>query len=323
MNIRSRGTADPRLHPLIEPHTRFHLAVGDGHELFVEVSGRRDGPSVVVLHGGPGSGSSPFMRRFFDPSRYRIVVFDQRGAGRSRPQGSLQANTTWDLVDDIEAVRDAIGVDRWQVFGGSWGSTLALLYAQKHPDKVSSLVLRGVFTLTSAELDWFYGGGAGRFFPDAWDDFKAPIPKGEQDDLIGAYYKRLTSEDEAEQTRFARPWVRWESATAALRPVPSSFVEAAYARAFARIESHYFHHRGWLERDDQIFADLPKIADIPGVIVQGRYDMICPPATAYALADAWPAAQLRLVDDAGHALSEPSIATELLRATDRLADPAR
>ncbi|MGF1551614.1 MAG: prolyl aminopeptidase [Paracoccaceae bacterium] len=324
MNIRSRGAPDPRLHPLIEPHTRFHLAVGDGHELYVEVSGRRDGPAVVVLHGGPGSGSSPFMRRFFDPARYRIVLFDQRGAGRSRPQGSIHANTTWDLVADVERVREALKIDAWAlVFGGSWGSTLALLYAEAHPERVGALVMRGVFTLTKAELDWFYAGGAGRFFPEAWAEFMAPIPGAERDDLIAAYHRRLTGEDETEQIRYARPWVRWESATAALRPVPSTFVEANYARAFARIESHYFRHRGWLERDDQILAEAGRLKDIPGVIVQGRYDMICPPATAVALAEAWPSATLQLIDDAGHALSEPSIAAELLRATERLADAAR
>ncbi|MEL6196852.1 MAG: prolyl aminopeptidase [Pseudomonadota bacterium] len=316
--MRSRA-GEPRLFPMIEPHTRFHLAVGDGHELYVEVSGRRDGPAVVVLHGGPGSGSSPYMRRFFDPARYRIVLFDQRGAGRSRPLGGLEANTTWHLVSDVERVRAALEIDRWQVFGGSWGSTLALLYAQAHPDRVSALVLRGVFTLTKAELDWFYGGGAARFFPEAWADFTDPIPESERGDLIGAYYRRLSSTDDVEQTRFARPWVRWESATAALRPVPSTFVEASYARSFARIESHFFHHRGWLDRDDQVLAGMAAIAQVPGVIVQGRYDMICPPASAIALADAWPGATLHLVDDAGHALSEPSIAAELLRATAQFA----
>ncbi|MEO1776627.1 MAG: prolyl aminopeptidase [Pseudomonadota bacterium] len=316
--MRSRA-GEPRLFPMIEPHTRFHLAVGDGHELYVEVSGRRDGPSVVVLHGGPGSGSSPYMRRFFDPSRYRIVLFDQRGAGRSRPLGSLEANTTWHLVDDIERVREALGIEQWQVFGGSWGSTLALLYAQAHAARVTALVLRGVFTLTRAELDWFYGGGAARFFPDAWAEFTAPIPEDERSDMIGAYYRRLSGADEAAQTRFARPWVRWESATAALRPVPSTFVEASYARSFARIESHFFRHGGWLSQDDQVIAAMGTIGQIPGVIVQGRYDMICPPASAIALAAAWPAATLHLVDDAGHALSEPSIAAELLRATAQLA----
>ncbi|MEM6487410.1 MAG: prolyl aminopeptidase [Pseudomonadota bacterium] len=296
------------------------MPTGDGHELYVEVSGRRDGQTVVVLHGGPGSGSSPFMRRFFDPRRYRIVLFDQRGAGRSRPQGTLEGNTTWHLVEDIERLRTALAVERWQVFGGSWGSTLALLYAQAHPERVTALILRGVFTMTRAELDWFYGGGAGRFFPEAWAEFATPIPEDEHGDMIGAYYRRLVDADEGEQTRFARPWVRWESATAALRPLPSTFVEASYARAFARIECHFFQHGGWLTRDDQILADMPRIADIPGVIVQGRYDMICPPATALRLSQCWPASRLRLVDDAGHALSEPSIASELLRATDELSE---
>ncbi|MEO0760835.1 MAG: prolyl aminopeptidase [Pseudomonadota bacterium] len=319
MNVRSRSTTEPRLFPLAEPHTRFHLAVGQGHELYVEVSGLREGPTVVVLHGGPGSGSSPFMRRFFDPKRYRIVLFDQRGCGRSRPLGALEDNTTWDLVADVERLRDALSIESWQVFGGSWGSTLALLYAQAYPERVTGLILRGVFTLTRAELNWFYNGGAGRFFPEAWADFVAPIPEHERDDMISAYHRRLTETDEAEQVRFARPWVRWESATAALRPMPSTFVEATYARSFARIESHFFVNGGWLERDDQILASMDRIAAIPGVIVQGRYDMICPPATAAALAEVWPAARLRLVDDAGHALSEPSIAAELLRATDQMA----
>ncbi|MEM9783456.1 MAG: prolyl aminopeptidase [Pseudomonadota bacterium] len=322
MNIRSRGTADPRLYPLVEPHTRFHLSVGDGHELYVEVSGLNEGPTVVVLHGGPGSGSSPFMRRFFDPRRYRIVLFDQRGAGRSRPLGNLEANTTWDLVADIERLREALSIERWQVFGGSWGSTLALLYAQAHPDRVTGLILRGVFTLTRAELDWFYNGGAARFFPEAWAEFVAPIPEAERGDMIAAYHHRLIDGDEAAQTRFARPWVRWESATAALRPLPSSFVEAAYARSFARIESHFFQNGGWLERDDQILAGMKKIAHLRGIIVQGRYDMICPPATAMTVSAAWPGATLRLVDDAGHALSEPPIASELLRATDSMAGMA-
>ncbi|MEM6972740.1 MAG: prolyl aminopeptidase [Pseudomonadota bacterium] len=323
MNIRSRATAEPRLYPLVEPHTRFHLSVGEGHELYVEVSGLSEGPTVVVLHGGPGSGSSPFMRRFFDPTRYRIVLFDQRGAGRSRPLGNLEANTTWDLVADIERLREALSVEQWQVFGGSWGSTLALLYAQTHPDRVTGLILRGVFTLTRAELDWFYNGGAARFFPEAWAEFVAPIPEDERGDMIAAYHRRLVGAEEPVQTRFARPWVRWESATAALRPLPSTFVEAAYARSFARIESHFFQNAGWLDRDDQIMANMPAIADIPGVIVQGRYDMICPPATALALSEVWPAATLRLVDDAGHALSEPPIAVELLRATDTLGGRAR
>jgi proline iminopeptidase len=260
------------------------------------------------------------MRRFFDPSRYLVVLFDQRGTGRSHPRGKLEQNTTWHLVEDIERIRAHLGIERWHLFGGSWGSTLALLYAQRHPERVRAMVLRGLFTMTQAELDWFYGGGAARFFPQEWADFVAPIPGIERDDLIGAYYRRLSGDDEAEQIRLARPWVRWETATAALRPARAGFIEGDYARAFARIESHYFHHGGWLEEDGQILRDMGRIANIPGVLVQGRYDMICPPATAHRLVGAWPAGELRLVDDGGHALSEPGIAAELIRATDRLAD---
>ena len=306
--------AELRLHPQTEPFTRLHLPVGDGHELYVELCGNPEGEPVVVFHGGPGAGTSPFIRRFFDPKRYKVVLFDQRGAGRSRPRASLEANTTWHLVRDIEAIRTHLGIDSWQVFGGSWGSTLALLYAQTHPDRATRLILRGVFTLRRAEIDWFYGGGAGRFFPEAWAEFTSPIPAEEQGDLVQAYYKRLTSTDEAEQTRFARPWVRWESATAALRPGRPGMVDGAYARAFARIEAHYFQHGGWLTRDDQILTDMDKISHIPGVIVQGRYDVICPPATALSIAEAWPLAELQLIDDAGHALSEPGITEALVRA---------
>ncbi|MEL6475829.1 MAG: prolyl aminopeptidase [Pseudomonadota bacterium] len=306
--------AEIRLYPQSEPYQRFHLQVSGGHELYVELCGNPEGEAVVVLHGGPGAGTSPFIRRFFDPSRYKVVLFDQRGAGRSRPRAGLEANTTWDLVADIERIREHLGIVRWQVFGGSWGSTLALLYAQAHPDRATRLILRGIFTLTRAEIDWFYGGGAGRFFPEAWAEFTSPIPSTEQGDLVAAYYRRLTSEDEAEQTRFARPWVRWESATAALRPGRPGMVDGAYARAFARIEAHYFQHRGWLERDDQILSAMDRIGHIPGVIVQGRYDVICPPATALAVSEAWPLSELQLIDDAGHALSESGISEALVRA---------
>ena len=311
--------AAPRLYPSIEPYKRFHLPVGDGHALYVEICGTPGAQPVVVLHGGPGAGISPFMRRFFDPARYMIVLFDQRGTGRSTPAAGLEANTTWHLVADIERIRAHLGIERWQVFGGSWGSTLALLYAQAHASRVASLVMRGLFTMTRHEMDWFYGGGAARFFPEEWADFIAPIPTSEHDDLIGAYYRRLTSDDETEQTRVARPWVRWETATAALRPNRAGFIDAAHARAFARIESHYFVNNGWLEEDNQILRDMPRIATIPGVLVQGRYDMICPPHIAHSLTGAWPAGVLKMVNDAGHALSEPGIAAELIRATDRLA----
>lgn len=308
----------PRLYPQIEPYSRFRLEVGCGHELYCELCGNPEGKTAVVLHGGPGAGCSPFMRRFFDPKRYRVLLFDQRGAGKSTPSGGLENNTTWDLVGDLERLRTHLGIDRWLLFGGSWGSALALLYAQSHPEHVSELLLRGVFTMSAAELDWFYGGGAARFYPEAWEDFVEPIPAAERDRIIAAYYRRLTSADESVQTRYARPWVRWETSTAALRPPRGNPpVNGGYARAFARIESHFFFHKGWLERDDQIMAGMPRIAKIPGVIVQGRYDVICPPLTATQLAAAWPAAELMLIDDAGHALSEPGITSALIEATDR------
>ena len=314
------GPAAARLYPQIEPYKRVRLTVSGGHELYVEECGNPDGKPVVVLHGGPGAGCSPFMRRFFDPKRYRVVLFDQRGCGKSTPSGLLEHNTTWDLVADIEAIRLAFEIESWQVFGGSWGSTLALLYAQAHPERVTELVLRGIFTMTEAELDWFYGGGAGRFFPDAWKAFIAPIPEDERGDLISAYHQRLTGPDEAEQIAFARPWVRWENATAVLRPARGApNMHGGYARAFARIESHYFIHRGWLERDDQILSDMQKLHGVPGTIVQGRYDIICPPHTASAIANAWPLGDLVIVDDAGHALSEPGISKALVEATDRFA----
>ena len=310
----------PRLYPSTEPHRRIQLPVGDGHELYVEICGNPEGKPVVVLHGGPGAGCSPFMRRFFDPKVYRIVLFDQRGCGKSTPSGALEANTTWHLVDDLERIREHLRIERWQVFGGSWGSTLALLYAQAHPDRVVELVLRGIFTMTQAELDWFYGGGAGRFFPEAWAAFVEPIPEDERGDLIAAYVRRVIEGDEATQLKFARPWVRWETSTAVLRPPKGpGLVNGNYARAFARIEAHYFSNNGWLRQDNQILAEMDRIAHIPGVIVQGRYDVICPPSTAVGVAAKWPKAELVVIDDAGHALSEPGITSALIEATDRFA----
>lgn len=308
----------PRLYPQIEPFRRARLPVTGGHELYVEQCGDPEGVPAIVLHGGPGAGCSPYMRRFFDPKHYRVVLFDQRGAGKSTPSGSLEENTTWDLVDDIERIRKHLGIEAWMVFGGSWGSTLGLLYAQAYPERVTSLVLRGVFTMTQAELDWFYGGGAARFYPDAWEEFTRPIPTAEHSNLIAAYHSRLTGPDEVQQVSFARPWVRWENATAILRPSRGSGpMNGTYARAFARIESHYFMHRGWLQADDQILSQIGKISDIPGTIVQGRYDIICPPQTAYKIAEAWSAGEMVMIDDAGHALSEPGITSALIEATDR------
>lgn len=293
-----------------------------GHKIYVEECGWAEGVPVIVLHGGPGGGCSPGMRRFFDPHHYRAVLFDQRGCGRSTPNASVENNTTWDLVADIERIREALGVDKWIVFGGSWGATLALVYAQTHPDRVRALVLRGVFTMTEAELMWFYGGGAGAFWPAQWRAFSHMVPKEERDDLIAAYHKRLFGRDQAEQTRFARAWAGWESQLASItstghRGSPSG----TYARAFARLENHYFTNKGFLEEDGQIFRDMQKIQDIPGYIVQGRYDMICPPATAHRLHERWPASELRMITQAGHALSEPGITEELVGIMDGLVQP--
>ncbi len=308
------------LYPPIEPFDQRMIDMGDGHRVYVEQSGHPQGAPVVVLHGGPGGGSSPAMRRYFDPAHYRIVLFDQRGCGRSLPNAAVAANTTWHLVADIERIRTALGIDRWAVFGGSWGATLALLYAQTHPDPVSQLILRGVFLMMQRELDWFYGGGAGAFWPDLWRDFTALVPEGERGDMIGAYHKRLFSGDFATEVRFARAWAGWENALASIENDGMMAGEAPldYARAFARLENHYFINRGFLESDGQILRDRGRIDHIPAVIVQGRYDMICPPLSAWVLADGWRRADLRLIHAAGHALSEPGISAELVRTMDAL-----
>ncbi|MCR9149683.1 MAG: prolyl aminopeptidase [Rhodobacteraceae bacterium] len=307
------------LYPQIEPFDRRMIDMGEGHRIYVEQCGHPDGEPVVVFHGGPGGGCSPAMRRYFDPRHYRIILFDQRGCGRSRPHASVTDNTTWHLVSDIERIRTMLGIDRWIVFGGSWGATLALIYAETHPDRVRALILRGVFLMMQRELDWFYGGGAGAFFPDLWRGFAGLIPADEQGDLIAAYHKRLFSGDVLTETRFGRAWAQWENALASVEhdgPVGES--PADYARAFARLENHYFTHGGFLEEDGQILRDLPRIADIPAVIVQGRYDMICPPLSAWTLAERWPRAELKMIPVAGHALSEPGISAELVRVMDGL-----
>ena len=307
------------LYPQIEPFDQRLLDVGDGHTLYVEQCGRPDGVPVVVLHGGPGGGCSPAMRRYFDPAVYRIILFDQRGCGRSRPHAAVEANTTWHLVADIERIRKLLGIEDWIVFGGSWGATLALVYAQTHPDRVRHLVLRGVFLMTEGELAWFYGGGAGAFWPDRWNDFARLIPPGEQYDMIAAYHRRLFSGDLMTETRFARAWAGWENALASIeQDGVAGDAPADYARAFARLENHYFINKGFLDTDGQILRDLPKIADVPGTIVQGRYDMICPPVSGWTLARHWKRSDLRIVPAAGHALSEPGISAELLRIMDGL-----
>jgi proline iminopeptidase len=308
------------LYPPTDPYDQRMLDVGQGHRVYVEQCGNPAGIPVVVLHGGPGGGCSPSMRRYFDPEFYRIILFDQRGCGRSRPHASVMNNTTWHLVDDIEMIRRTLEIDAWIVFGGSWGATLALIYAQAHPARVRNLVLRGVFLMTQRELDWFYGGGAGRFWPEVWSRFEALIPEDERGDLIGAYHRRLFSGDMSTETRFARAWSSWENALASIHSTGmGGEAPGDYARAFARLENHYFTNAGFLEFDGQILAHAGRIKHIPGTIVQGRYDMICPPESAYALSRAWPAADLKLIRNAGHALSEPGISAELVRTMDRIA----
>ena len=307
------------LYPPIDPFDQRMMELGDGHRIYVEQCGNPHGVPVVVLHGGPGGGCSPAMRRYFDPSVYRIVLFDQRGCGRSRPHASIEANTTWHLVRDIEAIRQALDIDKWLVFGGSWGATLALIYAETHPDRVAHLTLRGVFLMTQAELRWFYGGGAGQFWPDIWARFTGLVPEDEQDDFIAAYHKRLFSGDLMLETRFARAWASWENTLASIdNEGPGGESPAEYARAFARLENHYFINAGFLDQDDQIIRDIDKIAHIPGVIVQGRYDMICPPVSAWRLNQAWPNSDLKMIGKAGHALSETGISGELVRTMNGL-----
>lgn len=315
----ANNSAGGKLYPPLRPYDQRMLDVGDGHVIYMEQSGNPEGIPVVVFHGGPGGGCSPAMRRFFDPKAYRIILFDQRGCGRSTPHALVRDNTTWHLIKDIEYIRETLDIDRWIVFGGSWGATLALIYAQTHPRHVAYLALRGVFMATKAELDWFYGGGAGRFFPELWERFTRIIPEDEQHDLISAYHKRLFSRDKTERELYAKAWAGWENA---LATIDNSGIHvespAKYALAFAKLENHYFSHGAFLKRDGQILQDMPRIAHIPGSIVQGRFDMICPPTTAWALYKRWPSSELKMINKAGHALSEPGIASALVRVMDRL-----
>jgi len=272
-----------------------------------------------VLHGGPGGGCSPAMRRYFDPNVYRVILFDQRGCGRSRPHASVDHNTTWHLVADIELIRETLGIDAWIVFGGSWGATLSLIYAQAHTRRAAALALRGVFLMTKPEIEWFYGGGAGKFWPELWDKFADLIPVEEQGDLVAAYHKRLFSGNNAQEVTYARAWSSWENALASIDSNGvSGEAPAEYARAFARLENHYFVNDGFLSADQQILKNIHKIAHIPSVIVQGRFDMICPPISAYKLAQSWPNADLRMIGRAGHALSEQGISNALVSAMDDL-----
>ncbi len=298
------------LYPPIEPHRQGHLTVDHGHEIYWEECGNPNGKPVVFLHGGPGAGCDPRARRFFDPARYRIFLFDQRGCGRSRPHASLEHNTTWDLVADIEKLRELAGVARWQLFGGSWGSTLALAYAESHPDRVTELVLRGIFLLRKAELDWFYQQGASAMYPDRWEDYIAPIPIAERGDLMRAFYRRLTGTDRAVALAAARAWAIWEGSTSYLLTDDDNvrkWGEDEFALAVARIECHYFVNGGFLKSESQLLDGVDRIRHLPATIVQGRHDVVCPMFTAWELYRAWPQAEFRVVGDAGHSAMEPGI----------------
>jgi proline iminopeptidase len=312
--------ASRTLYPELEPFRSERLRVDGLHEIYLEESGNPRGKPVVFVHGGPGGGTEPKQRRYFDPERYRIILFDQRGCGRSTPHASLERNTTWHLVADMEAIRTHLALDRWMLFGGSWGSTLSLAYAIRHPERVTELVLRGIFLLRRREIDWFYQEGASRIFPDAWEPYRTHIPEAERSDLLAAYHRRLTSDDPETRLAAARTWSVWEGSTSRLFPDPELIAhtgEDRFALAFARIECHYFVNRGFLETDGWLLQQAGLLGKIPGVIVQGRYDVVCPAESAWALHRAWPQADLRIVRDAGHSASEPGIVHELITATDR------
>ena len=308
------------LYPDVEPYATEFLQVSPLHRIYVEQCGNPRGRPVVFLHGGPGAGCNAKSRRFFDPARYRIVLFDQRGCGRSTPHAELNDNTTWHLVADIERIREHLRIDRWQVFGGSWGSTLALAYAQTHPDRVSELVLRGIFMLRRWELEWFYQKGCDAIYPDAWEAYLDAIAPVERGDLITAYHRRLTSQDPAVRMAAAKAWSMWEGGTSFLQPSADYIASTGsdeFAMAFARIECHYFVNGGFFDADDQLLRDAHRLRAIPAVIVQGRYDVVCPIRSAWDLHRAWPEADLRIVGDAGHSALEPGITHELVSATDR------
>ena len=310
------------LYPEIEPYQHFHLQVDDLHSLYVEQCGNPGGIPLLFLHGGPGAGCEPHHRRYYNPAIYRIILFDQRGCGRSRPHAELARNTTWDLVADMERIREHLGIDRWVLFGGSWGSTLALAYAESHPARVLGLVLRGIFLARQQDIDWFYQQGASRVFPDYWQDFQAPIAEGQRDHMVSAYYRLLTSEDRPLRESAAQAWSTWEGRTATLIPnagVVDHFSDLQSALSIARIECHYFMNQSFLEAN-QLINNAHRLGDIPGYIVHGRYDLICPLEQAWALHSAWPSAHLRIPGDAGHAVVEPGITRALLDATDELAE---
>ncbi len=309
------------LYPPIEPYASQRLNVSGGHQLYLEQVGNPEGFPVLFLHGGPGAGCEAYHRRFFDPKVYRVVLFDQRGCGRSTPHAELRENTTWDLVADIEIIRRELGIERWLLFGGSWGSTLALAYAETHPERVSGMVLRGIFLCRDEEITWFYQSGASKVFPDYWEDYLAPIPAPEHNDLLQAYHRRLTGENELQRMAAAKAWSIWEGRTASLHPnaaVVDFFSHPHTALSLARIECHYFVNHAFL-RPNQLLDEASKLAGIPGVIVQGRYDLICPMTSAWELHRAWQGSELKVIPDAAHSAAEPGIRSALIEATDRFA----
>jgi proline iminopeptidase len=309
------------LYPMIEASRSEMLKVSDLHAIHVEQCGNLKGRSALALHGGPGGGLSPEMRRFFDPKRTRMVMMDQRGCGRSTPHAEIRDNTTWDLVADIERVREHLGIDKWLVFGGSWGSTLALAYATRHPERVTGLVLRGIFLLTKAEIDWFYQSGASNIYPDAFARYVSVIPPEERGDLVAAFHKRLTARDREVRLQAARAWARWEGETisiAGASALPARFNEDRFVEAFACIENHYFMNKGFFESDGWLLKQVPRLRHIPCSITHGRYDICTPLASAWALKQAWPEAELNIIADAGHSSTEPGIVDALVRATDRM-----
>ena len=308
------------LYPPIEPYDTGRLQVSPVHNIYYEQCGNPEGQAVVFLHGGPGGGLIPEYRQFFDPAAYRVVLFDQRGSGRSTPHAELEGNTTWDLVEDIEQLRTRLGVESWHVFGGSWGSTLALAYSETHPERVRSLTLRGIFLCRPKEIRWFYQEGANWIFPDVWEEYERVIPEAERDDFVSAYHRRLTSEDEATRVEAARAWSVWEGSTSKLMfdyAMIEKFDDPEFALAFARIECHYFTNNAFFPTDDYLIENVGKIRHIPAVIVQGRYDVVCPILSAWELHKSWPEADFRVVADAGHSATEPGIIHELVSATDR------
>ncbi|GAB1542059.1 prolyl aminopeptidase [Scytonema sp. NUACC21] len=310
------------LYPPIEPYKESKLKVSDLHTIHFEECGNPQGKPIVLLHGGPGGGCPPFYRQYFNPEKWRLIMFDQRGCGQSIPHAELRENTTWELVTDIEKLRKHLGIEQWVVFGGSWGSTLALAYSQTHPSQCKGLILRGIFMLRQKELQWFYQEGASYIFPDAWEEYLKPIPPDERDDLLKAYYKRLTSPDLHTRLEAARAWSIWEASTSRLFPdtqLMAKFGENVFAEAFARIECHYFVNKGFFETDDRLLSNVDRIRHIPSAIVQGRYDVVCPMISAWELHRAWPEAEFIVIPDAGHSMSEPGIRSALIEATDKFA----